>query len=79
MTDVRITGTVKFFSKRKGFGFIAGDDGIDYFCHFSAIESDAEIKYLSEGDIVEFSTEQTSKGWQASNVVKVLPKIRIGE
>jgi cold shock CspA family protein len=34
-----MTGKVKWFSNRKGYGFVTGEDGQDYFVHFSAIGS----------------------------------------
>ena len=33
-----LQGTVKWFSAQKGYGFITGEDGIDYFAHFSEIQ-----------------------------------------
>lgn len=41
-----MTGKVKWFSNRKGYGFVTGEDGQDYFVHFSAIESDKSFKTL---------------------------------
>jgi CspA family cold shock protein len=65
---MRTTGTVKWFNDRKGFGFIARDDGEkDIFVHGSAIQ-DAT---LNEGDKVEFDVAQGQKGPAAENVVKV--------
>lgn len=62
------TGTVKWFSNEKGFGFIEqSDGGTDVFCHFSAIDSDG-YRSLSEGDEVEYQVEQGNKGLQAKNV-----------
>lgn len=67
----RIVGTVKWFNNTKGYGFIArGDDEPDVFVHYSAIQS-AGFRSLEEGEQVEFSIEQTPKGPQASNVVKL--------
>jgi len=66
----RITGTVKWFNTTKGFGFITREDGPDVFVHYSAIQTDG-FRNLEEGDRVEFSVEQSSKGPQASNVVKL--------
>ncbi len=60
-------GKVKFFDQGKEFGFITGDDGKDYFVHKSGLENDITI---SEGDSVEFSTEQGDKGLKAVKVSK---------
>jgi CspA family cold shock protein len=68
---VRITGTVKWFNSKKGFGFITRDDGQgDVFVHFSAIQSRG-FKTLEEGQKVEFEIAQDEKGPKATNVVKV--------
>jgi CspA family cold shock protein len=68
---VRITGTVKWFNSKKGFGFITRDDGQgDVFVHFSAIQS-RRFKTLEEGQKVEFEIAQDEKGPKAVNVVKV--------
>jgi CspA family cold shock protein len=62
------TGTVKWFNAEKGYGFIAPDDGgADVFVHFSAIEGNG-YRQLSEGQNVEFETEQGRKGPQAKSV-----------
>ncbi|MGB9766621.1 MAG: cold-shock protein [Sulfurihydrogenibium sp.] len=68
---MRITGTVKWFNSKKGFGFITRDDGQgDVFVHFSAIQSRG-FKTLEEGQKVEFEIAQDEKGPKAANVVKV--------
>ena len=46
-------GTVKWFNKEKGFGFITGEDGKDVFAHFSQIQKEG-FKELFEGQEVEF-------------------------
>ena len=61
------TGTVKWFSNEKGYGFIARDGGEDVFVHFSAIAGDG-YKTLVEGQKVEFEVVQGPKGAQAANV-----------
>ncbi len=66
----RIVGTVKWFNAAKGYGFIAREGGKDVFVHFSAIQMEG-YKALNEGEQVEFSIEDSPKGPQAVNVVKV--------
>ena len=61
------SGTVKWFSPEKGFGFITQPDGPDVFVHFSAIEGEG-YRNLEEGQAVEFDVTDGDKGPQASNV-----------
>jgi CspA family cold shock protein len=62
------TGTVKWFSNEKGYGFISPADGsADVFVHFSSVQGDG-YKTLLEGAEVEFETEAGPKGPQAQNV-----------
>ena len=61
------TGTVKWFSSEKGYGFITPEDGPDVFVHFSAIQG-AGYRNLEEGQKVEFEVTQGQKGPQAANV-----------
>lgn len=60
-------GTVKFFNVMKKFGFIAGEDGKEYFVHQSALE---EGVTLSENDSVTFDVEEGDRGPKAVNVKK---------
>ena len=56
------TGVVKWFNDKKGFGFIANDEGgDDVFVHFSAIVSDG-YKTLAEGQKVTFDVEPDTRG-----------------
>jgi len=64
------TGTVKWFSDQKGYGFITGDDGQDVFCHFSAIQTEG-FKTLRDGQKVTFDVEKGDKGLRAANVVPI--------
>ena len=62
------TGTVKWFSDEKGFGFITPDDaGKDLFVHHSAIQGDG-YRSLAEGAKVSYEAEQGPKGPAAANV-----------
>lgn len=62
------TGTVKWFSAEKGYGFIEREDGDDVFVHFSAIKSDG-FKTLEEGQKVEFEIAEGERGPQAVDVI----------
>jgi len=68
-------GTVKWFSDKKGFGFVTGGDGRDYFVHFSSIaDTGKKYKSLREGAAVMFETGESDKGLVAQNVVVVETK-----
>jgi cold shock protein len=67
---MRSTGTVKWFSDAKGYGFIERPDGPDVFVHHTAIQGNG-FKTLTEGQSVEFDVVDGPKGKQAANVVKL--------
>ncbi len=62
-------GIVKWFSGKKGYGFIEKEEGGDIFVHFSAIEMSG-FKTLTEGDKVTFEVEEGDQGPSAKNVQK---------
>ena len=65
------TGTVKWFSDEKGFGFITPDDqGKDLFVHHSSIDGNG-FRSLAEGAKVSFEEEAGPKGPKAINVQKI--------
>jgi CspA family cold shock protein len=71
VSDIKETGTVKWFNGQKGYGFIERDNGDgDVFVHFSAIIGDG-FKNLDEGQRVEFTVKMGDKGPQAQEVVKL--------
>ena len=65
--SVVATGTVKWFSNEKGYGFIAREDGPDVFVHYKAIDGQG-YRSLEEGQRVEFDVVPGRKGEQAENV-----------
>lgn len=62
-----MTGKVKWFNAKKGFGFITLVTGEDVFVHFSVIKTEG-FKTLSEGQEVEFEIEQSERGLLATSV-----------
>lgn len=65
-----ISGTVKWFNDKKGYGFIIGPDNNEYFVHFSNITIDG-YKTLKDGDKVVFNPEQGLKGLEAKDVTPI--------
>lgn len=63
------TGTVKWFNKNKGFGFIVPEDGSkDLFVHYRSLQTPG-VRFLSEGQKVSFQVESSPKGSEAKQVV----------
>ena len=63
-----VEGTVKFFNSSKHFGFIAGNDGKEYFVHSSGLKASTTI---TEGDKVSFKVVQGDRGLKAEEVEKM--------
>ena len=62
-----VKGTVKWFNEKKGFGFLAQEEGDDVFVHHTSIQGEG-FKTLNEGQEVEFEIQDGPKGPQALNV-----------
>ncbi len=69
MSGEMATGVVKWFSPKKGYGFITMDDGQEVFVHYSAIDGNG-FRSLDQGDEVKFEVAQGPKGLQASKVMR---------
>ena len=66
-----LKGTVKWFNGKKGFGFIEREDKEkDAFVHASAVKA-AGMRFLNEGDKIEFELEDGPKGPSAVNLKKI--------
>ena len=66
-----LTGKIKWYNGKKGFGFIERDDkDKDVFVHASAVKA-AGMRSLNEGDKLEFEMEEGPKGPSAINLKKI--------
>lgn len=65
-----MTGKVKWFDSKKGYGFITAENGKEIFVHFSGIVKEG-FKSLNEGQSVSFDVTSGAKGEQAVNVTVV--------
>ena len=63
-----MTGTVKKVIADRGFGFITGDDGKDYFFHRDGLERTLEFERLAGGEKVTFDIEPSQRGPRAVRV-----------
>ena len=68
----RTSGTVKWFSQEKGYGFLQREGGPDVFVHYSSIDGNG-FKVLYEGEEVEFEVIEEPKGPKAASVVRLNP------
>ena len=62
------TGTIKKVVSDRGFGFIAGEDGKEYFFHRDGLAASLDFDRLIGGERVEFDVEQSPRGARAKNV-----------
>jgi CspA family cold shock protein len=62
------TGTIKKIVSDRGFGFIAAEDGVEYFFHRSGVESPTDFDSLQGGESVSFEIEASPKGPRANRV-----------
>ncbi len=68
-----VAGSVKWFDRKKGFGFIKGnEEGKDIFVHYSSIEGGG-FRSLKDGETVEYELVESEKGLQAHHVRRVAP------
>lgn len=63
-----MTGTVKKVVGERGFGFIAAEDGQEYFFHRSGMDSSLTFEALAAGERVSFDVERSDKGPRAAHV-----------
>jgi CspA family cold shock protein len=63
-----MNGKVKWFNSTKGYGFIQGDNGSDYFVHYTSIENNKGFRELEEGQAVTFEVTEGKRGLQATKV-----------
>ena len=64
-TQANAVGTVKWFDRKKGYGFILGPEGEDVFVHYKQIEGDG-FRALDDGTRVEYDAELRERGWCAT-------------
>ncbi|MBF0569657.1 MAG: cold-shock protein [Candidatus Omnitrophica bacterium] len=65
-------GKVKWFDRKKGYGFVTMSDGKDVYVHYSGIQAEG-FKYLVDGEEVEFEVQEDTRGPKAVNVVRLNP------
>ncbi len=62
------TGTIKKLVSDRGFGFITGEDGKDYFFHRDALSGSLDFDRLAGGERVSFDIQASQRGPRAANV-----------
>ena len=63
-----MTGTIKTLSPDRGFGFIRGEDGNEYFFHRSELHAGLTFEQLSQGQRVSFEPRDSDKGLRAADI-----------
>jgi len=63
-----VTGSIKRLVRERGFGFIAGDDGQEYFFHRGGLDRTLEFDSLTGDERVTFEVERSDKGLRARQV-----------
>jgi len=66
----KLTGTVKWFDSKKGYGFITADNGQDVFVHYTGISGEG-FRTLEEGERVSFNVTESDKGLKAVDVERL--------
>ncbi len=64
-----MNGKIKWYKKEKGYGFITGDDGKDYFVHYTSLPQDMQDAREDDNLKVTFDLKDTDRGPQAIDVV----------
>ena len=70
-----ISGQVKWFDAKKGFGFIVGPEEQDVFVHFSSIEGEG-FRSLKDGETVEYDLVRGEKGFWAQKVMRLAAPVK---
>ena len=70
MSEAMLEGTIKWFSRDKGYGFISRDEGEDVFFHFTVLEQTG-FKRIDSEMRVEFEMEEGKKGPKATRVIPI--------
>ena len=63
------SGVVKWFSPKKGYGFLTMNDGQEVFVHYTAIDGNG-FRSLEQGEQVQFDVTEGPKGLQAAKVMR---------
>lgn len=66
-----MSGRIKKLEADRGFGFVAGEDGKDYFFHRSSVDGSTRFDELSVGDSVDFTVEPSDRGPRAGRVRRI--------